>query len=389
MDRSANAVVLAVTLVVCVSASWAGTISGQVVDYNAAKVRLANGVLVVPAGKAIYAATSTITIGSSFTVTLPSGFQFATAPALTSSAATFTLTSGGIGSQSATFAVATSNVSATQTITLGTYTVAGATALQTITPIAAALPLTMQAIGVDASPVSFPEFASDSGVMAVFVGAIQFIDLAPPSNGAKFLGGSLTAVLSAIAISAEITDFATNTVPILGANGLVNSLSPGDTATVVFPGSYGNISSFFMSSNSNCTVPSSIGTVSPGALTVPNVPIGVEEFFCITGSGAPLQLLGPGPSTFFANTTGFTSLTLNPGASTDFQATSTNVNIEFPGSLCYTNNNGGSCLAVSFPTGAAPVPALSYWGTATLAGMLLLFGISLLKTKQTGANTTD
>src|ERR1017187_4278371 len=121
MERSVKVVVLSAIIGVCVPTSWAGTMSGQVVDYNAAKVLLANGVLVVPAGKAVYTATSTITTGSSFIVTLPSGFQFATAPALTSSAATFTLAGGGIGSQSATFTVATSNVSPTQTITLGTY----------------------------------------------------------------------------------------------------------------------------------------------------------------------------------------------------------------------------------------------------------------------------
>ena len=380
MERSVKAVVLSAILVVCVPASWAGTMSGQVVDYNAAKVRLANGVLVVPAGKAIYTATSTITMASSFTVTLPSGFQFATAPALTSSAATFVLASGGIGSQFATFTVATSNVSATQTITLGTYTVNGATALETITPIASALPLTMQAVGVDASPVPFREFASDSGIQAIFVGAIQFIDLTPPSNGTKFRGSpdTLTAVISAIAISAETVDFATSTVPILGANGQLNALTPGDTATVVFPGSYGGLASVFLSTNSNCASPTSMGTVSPGALTVPNVPINSEQFFCVTGSGAQIELLGAGPGGYLQNATGFTTVALNPGSSTDF-LTSTNVNNEFPGAICYTNDGGSSCVVVNFP---APVPALSFWGMGALAAMLLLFGAWMLKTKQ-------
>jgi hypothetical protein len=378
MERSAKTVVLSAILAVCVSASWAGTMSGQVVDYNAAKVRLANGVLVVPAGKAIYTATSTITIGSSFTVTLPSGFQFATAPTLTSSAATFNLASGGIGSRSATFTVATSNVSATETITLGTYTVNGATALGTVTPIASALPVTMQAIGIDASPVPFPQFASDFGVAAVFVGAIQFIDLTPPSNGTKFgtPPGALTAVLSAIAISPEMVDFATNTVPILGADGQINALNPSDTATVVFPGTYGGIASFFLSTTSNCSTPTSIGTVSSGALTVPNVPINSEQFFCVTGSGAPIELLGAGAGGYLTNATGFTVVQLNPGSSTDFLATSTNVNIEFPGAFCYTNDGGESCLIPSFP-----VPALSLWGIGALAAMLLLFGAWMLKTK--------
>lgn len=386
MKSSVKAVALLTILGVCVPASWAGTMSGQVVDYNAAKVNLANGVLVVPAGKAVYTATATIPIGSSFTVTLPSGFQFATAPSLTSSAATFTLAGGGIGSRSATFTVATSNVSATQTITLGTYTVSGATALETITPIASALPLTMQAIGVDASPVPFKEFASDSGINAVFVGAIQFIDLRPPSNGSEFYGSpdTLTAVLSAIAISAETVDFASQTVPILGADGLTNTLAPGDTATVVIPGTYAGLASVFMSTTSDCLHPVSTGTVGNRALTIPNVPFNVEEFFCVTGSGVLMELLGAGPGGGYVgpNTTGFTSVLLNPGSNTDYLA-SANVNIEYPGDICYTNlGDGPSCVVVNFnrPTG---VPTLSFWGLGALAGMLLLFGAWTLKTKQT------
>jgi hypothetical protein len=377
MAKLVRAVVLSAILLVCVSALWAGP-SGQVADYNAAKVRLANGVLVVPAGQAIYTANATISIGSSFTVTLPTGFLFATAPTLTSAAATFTLASGGIGFQSATFTVATANVTAGQTITLGTYTVSGATALETITPLASALPLTMQAIGVDPSPVSFPAFASDSGVTAVFVGAIQFINLQPPSNGTEFNGSapfSLTAVISAIAISPELVDFATSTVPILGANGLLNTLTASDTATVTLPGMYGNLASVFASTTSDCLHPISTGTVSFRALTIPNVPINAEEFFCVTGNGSPIELLGPGPGGFSAIGTGFTVVDLSAGSSTDFLA-STNVNIEFPGLICYTNSGPGfgSCVAVNFA-----VPALSYWGIGALAGTLLLLGAWMLR----------
>jgi len=57
-----------VAFLVCGSATWAATISGNVADYNAAQVKLANGVLTVPANVATYHATSTLTIGSSFTV---------------------------------------------------------------------------------------------------------------------------------------------------------------------------------------------------------------------------------------------------------------------------------------------------------------------------------
>jgi hypothetical protein len=280
--------------------------------------------------------------------------------------------------------VATVSVSVAPVIELGTYTVSGATALEAITPIASALPIAVQAVGFDSSPVLFREFASDAGIQAVFVGAIQFVDLTPPSNGTEFLGSpdSLTAVISAIAISPETVDFATHTVPVLGANGQPNALTSGDTATVILPGQYGGLASAFISTTSDCLHPASTGTVSFNGLTFPNVPLGAEEFFCVTGSGARIELLGAGPGGDYVgstqNVTGFTTVVLNPGSSTDFLATSTNVSIEYPGDICYTNG-GSSCVAPNFATS---VPALSFWGIGALVGMLLLFGAWMLKTKQ-------
>jgi hypothetical protein len=96
----------------------------------------------------------------------------------------------------------------------------------------------------------------------------------------------------------------------------------------------------------------------------------------VTGSGAPIELVGAVNSIYFANEYGFASVELSPGSSTDFLATS-NVNIEFPGGICYTNNGGSSCMAVNFT-----VPALSLRGTGALAGMLLLFGAWMLKTER-------
>src|SRR5271165_1412560 len=119
-------------LLFCAGASWAATITGNVVDYNAAEVKLANDSLVVPAAVATYTASTTIPTGSNFTVTLPAGFTFGSVPSLTTSGtSTFTLSSGGMGAQSATFTVATANVTASQTISLAGFTVNGATALET------------------------------------------------------------------------------------------------------------------------------------------------------------------------------------------------------------------------------------------------------------------
>lgn len=315
------------TVVVAEGPSLAGTITGNVADYNSAQVGLANGVLVVPANVATYTATGTITNGSSFIVTLPSGFTFGTAPSLTTSgAATFMLISG-LHMQSATFQVATADVSSGDTISLATFTLNGATALVTITPVASALPLTMQAVGSDASPLSFRAFASDVGAVGIFVGAIQFIDAKPPSLGTKFgtnpTTDSLTAVLSATAISAQTSDAATRSVQILSPNGMANQLSNMDTATVTMFENFIGIAKVFASNTSDCALPILTGSVTATSATIPNVPFGREIFFCVTGSGSVIQ---PSP-------VGFTNIVMTPGTSTDFAGVQ--VVDEFPGSICY------------------------------------------------------
>ncbi len=352
--------------------SQAGTISGNVADYNAAEVKLAGGAVTVPAGVATYTATATIATGSSFTVTLPSGFTFATAPSLTTSGtSTFTFTSGA-GTGTVTFTVATANVTSGQTISLASFSVNGATALETVTPVASALPLTMQAIGVDASALSFKAFASDVGAQAVFVGAVQYIDINPPSNGTEFFStpDTLTAVISAIEFSRQMQDAATASVPILGSNGLANVLSPTDTATVAMFGNFGGIAQAFSSSTSDCLHPISYGTVQNQKITIPNVAINTEVFFCMTGSGAVIQ----------ATPNGFSAVTVSPGTSTDFL--SAPVNIEFPGQICYQGSGGTGSFGygcVNWTPPAVATPTLSQWGMIGLAGMMLLFGLWKLR----------
>lgn len=359
-----------IALLAWAGAAWAGPAPSSVADYNAAEVRLSNGVLVVPATVATYTAASTITIGSSFKVTLPSGITFGSVPALTSSGgSTFTLASGGLDAQTATFTVATSDLSVGQTISLASFTINGATALETVTPLASALPLTMQSIGNDASPVSFPAFASDLGAQAVFVGAIQFIDITRPSNATEFFAipDTPTAVISAIAISTQLTDAATQSVPILGSNGLLYTLSPTDTATVTIPGNFGGIARVFMSMTPDCRTPAGDASINAGSVSIPNVVINREVFFCETGSGAGIQ----------ANPDGFPTVTVTPGTSTDFL--STTANVEFPGLICYSSDGNG-CTAYALPAAA---PTLSDLGMIALAGMILLFGVWKLRARLT------
>lgn len=368
-------------ITVLTGVGWAGTVSGNPADYNAAQVKLANGVLAVPANVATYTASSTLAIGSTFVVTLPAGFTFGSNPSLTTSgSATFALSAGGMGSQSATFTIGTANVTSGQTISLASFTVNGATALENVTPVANALPITMQAIGVDSSALSFKAFASDVGAAATFVGAIEYIDVNPPSNGTEFGTGngtdSLTTVMSAIQISPQTVDAATQTVPILGANGSTNTLSNSDTATVTIYGNFAGIARAFSSTTASCGSTLANGTVNAGYIAIPNVPINPEIFFCLTGSGGVIG----------SNTSGFTNVVVTASASThDFL--SAPVNNEFPGDFCYYNGVGnggpfGGCLD-SWTPPAVPTPALSPWAMIGLAGLILLFGIWKLKARTT------
>jgi hypothetical protein len=250
----------------------------------------------------------------------------------------------------ARFVVATSDGAATSTIVLGGYSLKGATALETVTPVYSALPLTMQAIGIDAQPLPFPEFASDSGIEAVFVGAIQFIDLSSPSNGSMFYGSpdSPTAVISAVAIQAQTVDFATQSTPILNPDGQPNTLVSYDTATVELPGVlYGNIIAF-SSFTSDCGSPLTQGKVTSNALIFPNIPLNRELFFCVRATGNKIvEVLGY-PYTSFEGLLdpGFTTAQLVSTHPYDDYLSSSNVNVEFPGLMCYsyTESFGGACI---------------------------------------------
>jgi hypothetical protein len=342
MNKLIKTLAMSAMLIVCVAPkSWAvqltgGSLSGTVAEYNAAQVRNNQGVVTVPKGMVTYTANTALPVGTTFVVTLPSGFKFATTtqPSLSNSAASFVLLT--YSGQTAKFTVATAAVPANSTIVLGSYTVTGASALETIIPAASALPLTMQAIGIDPQPLSFPEFASDSGIQAVFVGAIQFIDLNSPSNGTEFGTGldSPTAVLSAIAISPEISD--SGETPILSPDGNPNTLASSDTAKVVFPGVLYQGITVFSSSGSACTTTLTKGTVTSNALIFFDVPINTEVFFCATATGKQeMKILGYPSLSLGITAPGFVTVELLPStANADFSS-STNVNVEFPGLMCY------------------------------------------------------
>jgi hypothetical protein len=321
-------------------------------DYNAALVKAAGDLLTVPQGLATYQVnTGTLEINSRFTVALPTGFSFSSQPAMstTEAGAAFALASGGIGSQTITFTVTGEPVVAPQTVVLGTFAVQGTTALETPIPADSALPITMQSTNNsqvnnnDPHPLSAPFFASEPGAAAVFVGAIQFVDLTSPVLGTEFgtspATDSTTAVISAIAISAELfAPFGGGSVAVRSPDGAPNTLSTSDTATVTVSGLFNGISAAFASSTSDCANPLSAGTTATNGITIPDVPINREVFFCVTSGGTTLLQQNP---------LGFQP-TVAPGTSTDFL--SGTVNNEFPG--IWTYFGGGVISVTNFFTGA-------------------------------------
>ncbi|MEA2755735.1 MAG: hypothetical protein QOJ54_2024 [Aliidongia sp.] len=324
----------------------------NIADYNAAQATQANGILTVPDGLATYAVNAgggSLEVNSRLTVTLPANFTFNSQPALSDTGtATFSLVAGGVGAQSAVFQVNTAPIIPGQSVTLGTFAVAGATILGTPIPVSGALPLTIQATNNalitnnDATPFSVGAFASEPGASGVYVGAIQFIDLAPPSFGSLFLSSpdTPTIVLSAAAIHAQTVDAATSTHPVLSPTGALNSLATTDTATVVIAGLFEGIQTAFASTTSDCKTVTTGTTVPAGPLqiSIPDVPINGEIFFCITA--------GTGGTLLQQNPNGLVPSAL-PGTSTDFLAFKPTV--EFPGFIVYTH--GGVLSVGNFFTG--------------------------------------
>ncbi len=334
------------------------TRTANVADYNAAKVATANGVLTVPSGLVTYTADSAaVPSGSVVTLTLPTGFTFTTAPTLSDSGTTvFSLTGGGIGSRSAQFTASTADLAIGQSFSLGGFSLAGATALATLTPVASALPVTVQVAGVDATPLSVGAFASEPGAQGVSVGAIQFIDLTPPVLGTKFgtdpTTDSVTAVLAAYAISPELA-VPISGQPVLNPDGTQNSILPTDTITFTMGGRWPVTSTVFTDLTSNCTSPLAFGTVTATSLSFPNGPINREVFICITVDGV---------SQIPTNPNGYAPFAFQPGTSTDFLGAPTND--EFSGIMLL---QFGTPLPPTFTAAFAPhtVPAGSITPTLT------------------------
>ena len=329
------------------------TVTANIADYNAAQVKLAGDIVTVPDGLATYnLANGTLEVNSRFTVTLPAGFSFSSQPALTNTgAATFTLSSGGIGAQSATFTIGAAPLLPGNSATLLSFAVQGVTALETPIPAAAALPISMQATNNsqinnnDPKPLSAPAFASEPGIAAEYLGGVGFIDLSSPALGTLFFDGSedtATTAIIEVGGSPELVDAATGSHPVLSPDGQLNRLASTDTATITVPGPFNGITAAFVALDPTCGSVVAAGTVTPSLLTIPGVPVGIGSgFICITSGGTTLLQ---------QDLAGFT-VAVAPGTSTDFLGTQAQLEqpVDFPGFITYIG--GGVINVTNFFTG--------------------------------------
>jgi len=296
--------------------------------------------------------TTSLEVNSRFTVTLPAGFSFNSAPSLVvGGAAPATsvapLFSGGIGSQTATFIINPPNAQippnpnppplpAGTILSLNQVAVQGATALATP---GTSLPITVQATANsqtnndDLTPVSAnlgtPAFTSDAGVTATFTGGGGFIDLATPTLGTKFgVAPPDTTTLSIGVVQLSSSGS-------LSADGVSHGLNSTDTATLSISGFFNGITS------ASATNGASVVTVTPsaGALTFAAVPVG-------SGSNN-ITLLANGTTLLQANPAGFKVAFTPSAAVTDFLGGSATDSTD---SITYTN---GQVLGpFNFLTGA-------------------------------------
>jgi hypothetical protein len=277
---------------------------------------------------------------------LPKGFEYTTEPTLTSSSATLSLVNVDDGGRTARFIVTGEEVAVGDKIVLGGYRVKGAAALETITPAGNALPLYMQALGIDPQPLSFKEFASDSGIVATVAGNSLTVDLGAPSNGKQFYGppDTLTAQLGNVTITAEAKD--ANNISVMAPDGNSNALSSKDTATLEFPGFLFGGVSVFASTSATCSSPTWKGSVTSTALIFPDLPVNKEVFLCVKASGTQLvKLMGyPDGERTFGFGTGYL---VNSHPDDDFASS---------GNVYFNPDTGHVCYAVAPPANTTCAP---------------------------------
>jgi hypothetical protein len=386
-----------------------GTLAVSTANYNAASVAANGGTITVPwssGPSAVYtvtpsgnAATSSLEVNSRFTVTLPTGFSFASTPAITTSGpGTAVFFGGGIGSQTATFTIAGAPIPNGGTLSLLQASVQGATALETA---GASLAITVQSTNNgeitnnDPKPVSAtggtPAFTSDTGVNATFIGQGFFpgngvvIDLTPPSLGTLFSSDTSAPFTAGDTTTADIGTLHLTQSGSLGADGTPVTLSTTDTATVTISGFFNGIAAAAAVNSLDGSV-ISVGTVTASTITIPAAPIAGSDIVLVSGGTALLQQNGSVDSNV-----GFTAVYAPTTGVTDFlggSATNTSDRLLYAGGETInvtnflTGSDAGYTSLVRLTNGSSAdntlfASAQPYTGGAPLVGSLGTIGAGM------------
>jgi hypothetical protein len=208
--------------------------------------------------------------------------------------------SGGVGSNSCQYKINGGNISAGQTISVGPFGVAGATALESAfggNPLAMTFQSTNNSTSNnnDTAPVSVPVFAHAVGSLPdTITPGSGFINTGSSPPATQFVPGGATIATSAqvatFAINTELNDPFNSNAPVLSPNGTANSLNPADTANVTVSGPFGGIAKAYADPTiTTCasTVPagSIAGTVTATSLTFNSVPINTPVQICMIPDG--------------------------------------------------------------------------------------------------------
>ena len=336
-----------------------GTVTAPLADYNSAQVALASGSVTVPFGAILANAVYTVSagtqleVGSRFTITLP-GFDFQSQPAIAAPAGvTLTVVGGGIGSQSITYQISGAAVPAGDTLSVGQFSVSGATSLESAFG-GNTLPMTFQSTANssttndDTAPVSVPVFTHAVGSLPdTITPGSGAINLASTPPGTQFVPSGATVAgsgqVATFAINTELNDPFNSNAPVLTPGGLANSINAADTVTITVEGNFTGIGTAYADPTvTTCatSVPagSFTATVTAGSLTFAGVPVNTPVQICMIPDGQTLLLPGTEPYVY----------TYSAGTSTDFfgglaQTTANNF---------YTYTGGTSQAVTNFFTGS-------------------------------------
>jgi hypothetical protein len=298
----------------------AGFVTSPLADYNAALVKAAGGKLTVPFDTPLPSQIYTVandgglSTGSGFTITLPSNWVFVTSPnPISSSGGLFEQTTGlSGGTNSISYKVATSIIPPGATVSIGGFSISGASQLET--PFASpVLSMTIQATGSifgldDAAPIEVPVFINAPGaVLKILRTGGGGINLASIPPGTQFVADAVSSAdagaVATLVVATERTDPLNNGAMVITPAGVPNTLNPNDSVSITVKGDFTGIESAYASPTiGTCAAATPAGayggSVTREALVFAGVPIDKPVQICIVPDGETLMQPGTKGYTF-------------------------------------------------------------------------------------------